>query len=99
MTKNTNLDENIKGAENFIAWKYRVMLILEEHDLEGYIKDEVKELEGDEAKAKHTKDMIKAKRMIADSIKDHLIPQVSSKNTPKKMFDALNCLFNGRIST
>ena len=48
MTNNNNIDQNIEGVDNFIAWKYRVMLILEEHDLEGYIKEEVKELEGDE---------------------------------------------------
>ena len=41
------------------------MLILDESDLEGYIKDEVKELEGDEVKAKHKRDIIEAKRIIA----------------------------------
>jgi hypothetical protein len=40
--------------------------------------------------------MIKAKRIIADSIKDHLIPQVSSKNTPKDMFDALTRMYEGK---
>ena len=37
-----------------------------------------------------------AKRIIADSIKDHLIPQVSSLKTPKAMFDALTKLFKGK---
>ena len=70
MKKNTKLDENIEGAENFSAWEYIVIPILEEHDLEGYIKDEAKEPEGEEAKVKHKKDMIKFKRTIANSIKD-----------------------------
>ena len=61
------------------------MFILEEHYLEGYIKEEAKEPEGDKAKDNHKKYIIKAKRIIVDSIKDHLIPQVSSKNTPKEM--------------
>ena len=74
MTNSTKLDEKLEGAENFRALKYKVMLILEECALEGYIKNEVKEPEGDEAKAKHKKDMIKIKRVIVDSIKDHLIP-------------------------
>ena len=69
------------------------MLILEEHDLDGFIKDEVKELEGEEAKAKHKKDMIKVKRIRDNSIKDQLISHVSSKNTPKEMFDALTNMF------
>ena len=37
-----------------------------------------------------------AKRIIVDSIKDHLIPQVSSLKEPKAMFDALTKLFEGK---
>ena len=66
------------------------MLILEEYDLDGFIKEEVKEPEGEEEKSKQKKDMIKVKRIISNSIKDHLISQVSSKNTPKKMFFCTN---------
>ena len=40
MTNNTKLDEKLEGAENFRAWKYIIMLILEEHDLNGFIKEE-----------------------------------------------------------
>ena len=67
MTNNTNLDGNTEGAENFRAWKYKIMLILEEHDLDGFIKEEVKDLEGEEANSKHKKDIIKVKRIIANS--------------------------------
>jgi hypothetical protein len=41
------------------------------------------------AKAKHKKDMVKAKRIIADYIKDHFIRHISSLSTPKEMMDAL----------
>jgi hypothetical protein len=40
--------------------------------------------------------MVRAKRIIVDSIKDHLIPEVSSKNTPKEMFDALTRMSEGK---
>ena len=95
MTSSTKLDEKLEGADNFRAWKYRVMLILEENDLEGFIEEDIPELEGDEAKAKHKKSMVKAKRIIADFIKDHLISHVSSLKTPKQMFDALSRLYEG----
>ena len=90
------MDENLEGVENFIAWKYRIMLILYDNDLECFIKEEVVEPKGDETKSKHKKDMIKAKRIIVDSIKYNLNPQVSSRRTPKYMFDALSGLFEGR---
>ena len=83
MAPSTKLEDKLEGLENFLAWKYRIGLILKENGLEKYIKNEVAEPEEVEAKAKHEHDLMKATRIIADSIKDHLIPQVSSKKTPK----------------
>ena len=40
--------------------------------------------------------MIKVKRIIANSIKDYFISQVSSNNTPKEVFDALTNMFEGK---
>ena len=79
--------------ENFCAWKYRIGLILEENDLARFVKKELPEPEDAKEKAKHQKDTIRAKRIIANSIKDHLIPYVSSKKTPK---DALTRLYEGK---
>jgi len=41
MTSISKLDDKIEGSENFWAWKYRVMLILEENDLEKFVKEEL----------------------------------------------------------
>ena len=68
MSHHTKLDENLEGADNFRAWKYRISLVLEENELDSYIN------EGDEAKALHKNKLVMSKRIIADSIKDHLIP-------------------------
>ena len=76
MYHHTKLDENIEGDDKFRSWKYRISLVLEENELESYIHEEVPVLEGDEAKALHKKKLVMAKRIISDSIKDHLIPQV-----------------------
>jgi hypothetical protein len=66
------------------------MLILEENDLEDFVKEEVPEPNEDEAKEKYKKNLVKAKRIIVDSIKVHLIPHVSSLTNPKQTFDALS---------
>ena len=83
MSHHTNLDENLEGADKFRSWKYRISLVLEENELDSYINEEVPVPEGDEAKTLHKKKLVMAKRIIAGSIKDHLIPQVSYLNTPK----------------
>ena len=47
-------------------------------------------------KSLHENNLVKAKNIIVDSIKDHLIPQVSSLKTPKEMLDSLTKLFEGK---
>jgi hypothetical protein len=83
MSASTKLVDKLEGVEKFHAWKYRIGLIIEENDLARFIKEEVPEPDDATDKEMHQKDTIRAKIIIADSIKDHLIPQVSSKKTPK----------------
>ena len=59
----------------------------EENELDTYIRREVPDPEGDEAQILHKKNLVKVKKIIADSSTDQLIPQVSSLKTPKEMFD------------
>ena len=74
MSHHTKLDEKLEGADNLRAWKYRISLVLEENDLDSYIQEEVPVPEEDEDKALHKNKLVITKRIIADSIKDHLIP-------------------------
>ena len=74
MSHHSKLDENLEGADKFWAWKYIISLVLEKNELDSYINEEVPVPEGDEAKALHKKKLVMAKRIIADSIKDDLIP-------------------------
>ena len=57
MTSSTKLEDKLEGIENFRAWKYRIGLILQENDLDKYVKEEVSEPEEAEAKEKHRKDI------------------------------------------
>ena len=96
MAPSTKLEDKLKGIENFLSWKYRIGVIQKQNGLEKYIKDDIAEPKEGEAKEKHEQDLINAMRIIFNSIKDHLIPQVSSKKTPKQMYDALSRMYEGR---
>ena len=78
MSHHTKLEDKLEGADNFWAWKYRISLVLEENELDTYINEEVPVPEGDEDKSLHKNNLVKTKKIIVDSIKDHFIPQVSS---------------------
>ena len=96
MSHHTNIDENLEGANKFRAWKYRISLVLEENEMDSYISGEIPVPEGDEVNSLHKKNLIMAKRIIVASIKDHLIPQVSSLKTPKEIIEALTKIFEGK---
>ena len=64
--------------------------------MDSYINEEILVLEGDDAKSLQKKNLAMDKRIISDSIKDHLIPHVSSLKTPKAMFDSLTKMFEGK---
>ena len=66
MTINTKLDEKLEGVDNFRAWKYRVMLILEENNLEGFIEANISQPNGDEDKAKYKKILVKEKSLTQE---------------------------------
>jgi hypothetical protein len=38
MTTRTKIDEKLEGADSFRAWRNKVSLLLEEHDLEKFTK-------------------------------------------------------------
>jgi hypothetical protein len=60
------------------------------------IKKMLPEPEDEEAKAKFKKNEVKAKRILIDSIKDYLIPNLSKLNLAKEMFDALTRLYESK---
>jgi hypothetical protein len=93
MSGRVKLVDKLEGVEKLRAWKYRIGLTLEENYLAIFVKEEVLEPVDAAEKENHQKDTIKAKRIIADSIKDHLIPYVSSKKNSEEMFDSLNRLY------
>jgi hypothetical protein len=70
-------------VETLRSWNYRISLIIEDNDLEIFIIEDVQEPINAPSKAKHQKDIVRAKRIIVDSIKYHLIPQVASNKTSK----------------
>ena len=93
MTHHTHIEDKLGGDDKFWAWKYRISLILEENDLDQFIYGDVPEPEGDEDKSNHNKNLVKAKKIIAYSIKDHLIPHVLSFKTQKEVYDVLTKMF------
>jgi len=78
------VEDNLDGATNFISWKSRV-LILEENDLLKLVNEKVPESDAEEDKSHWRKSDCRARRILVDSVSDHLVPQISQKKTTRKI--------------
>ena len=93
MATSLRLEDRLDGAGNFVPWNARILLILEENEL----WDEVVHSTQDnpiqfptstdaQALAHPLKKDIKARQIILDAVKDHVIPHISSKDRAFKMW-------------
>jgi hypothetical protein len=85
-------EDRLDGNSNFLSWKVRVTLLLEENDLWDVVKDVVTSPTDPQQVASHKKE-VKAMQAIMDAIKDHLIPHISKNKMTKEMFNALVGLY------
>ena len=88
----------LDGASNFSSWKSRVLLIFEENDLLKFVNEKVPEPEEETKKTQWRKNDAKVGRILVDSVRDHLVPQISQKMTTRKMFKVLKKLFEDNIN-
>jgi hypothetical protein len=96
MATGMRVEERMEGYGNFISWKHRLQMILDENDLLEHVTEGVPKPEEEEQKTKHKKNEKKAKRIVSDSVKDHLIPHISKLHTTRKMYEALNKLYESK---
>ena len=93
MVLSLRYEDRLEGANNFRSWRTRLLFVLEENDIQDHVKREIPVPDDDDEKVLYRKNEGKAKRIIIDSVKDHLIPHISEQETAKKMFDGLVGLF------
>jgi hypothetical protein len=67
--------------------------LLEENDLKEYVEMVIPDPNDAQELAAHRKREVKAKWLLLDSVKDHLIPHISKKKTAKEMYEALVGLY------
>ena len=86
MATGLRLEDRLDGARNFVPWKARLVLILEENELWNEVVHNtttipigVPSSTDAAALTAFNKKDIKARRIILDVVKDHVIPHISSK--------------------
>jgi hypothetical protein len=86
-------EDRLEGDANFNVWKLWITNILQEHDLEQYVTTVVEEPTTNARRATFKKSRAKAKQIIFDSVKDSIMPPMTSLMSVKDYIDTLVNLY------
>jgi hypothetical protein len=97
MATGLRVEDRLDGAVNFGVWKERMILLLQESELwdivENFTTNPVNVPTDATLLEAYTKKSIKAKRIILDAIKGHLIPHVTRKANAYEKWESLTKLY------
>jgi hypothetical protein len=93
MRNKTLVEDRLDGSSNFSSWKSRLHITLEESDLLSLIEKTLPATTTDEEKVEWKTDDVKARKIIIYSVRDHLLPRISTLKTTYEMYDALKKMF------
>jgi hypothetical protein len=93
MRNTTLVEDRLDGSSNYNSWKSRLCITLEESDLLRFIEGTLPAKTIDEEKVEWKTYDVKARKIIIYSIRDHLIPRISTLMTTYIMYDVLKNMF------
>ena len=99
MSTELKIEDRLDGAGNFCPWKARIVLILQENELWDIIENSttnpvvIPPSTDAAALLAFNKLDLKAKRIILDAVKDHVISHISEKKRAYEMWDALTRMY------
>jgi hypothetical protein len=96
MTMSLMVEDRLQGAQNYPTWKERMTTILEVNDVSEHVSDKATTPIGATELVMWKKGEAKAKSLILDGIKDHVVPHLSGKAEAKEMWKALSDLYQNK---
>jgi hypothetical protein len=97
MATGLRVEDRLDGVVNFVSWKERMVLLLQECELWDIVENSTTNPMNVPTNATllatYTKKSIKAKIIILDAIKDHFIPHVTGKGNAYEMWESLTKLY------
>ena len=89
------LEYALDGSSNYIAWKDRMEVVLEDNGLKEFIDSDVPKLGSSDAALLDAwqKKTAKRRRILLEGVKDHIVSSLHGKATPFLMWKALTDMF------
>ena len=81
--------EKLYGSANYNSWKARLTAILKQNDLDDIVFNAIKEPASNAGRLAYKRKQGKDRRIINDSVKEMVMPNITALKTAKECFDAL----------
>ena len=99
MSLGLRYEDRLEGASNFSAWKERIALLLEENEIWNIVEKTIVIHTDATLLVEYNKNNMRAKRIILDALKDHLILHVTGKKNAFEMWKSLTKLYQSGTET
>ena len=83
---------------NFVIWRARILTVLDEYDIKDHTKNVITNPTDVDPLKKFNENQARAKRLIMDGVKDHVVLHIAGKNTTNEMWTNLNMMYQGSPS-
>jgi len=90
------VEDRLQGAQNYPIWKERMTMVLKVNEVLEHTLETANTPTNATQQAIWKKGEAKAKSLILDGIKDHVVPHLSGKTTAKDMWKALSDLYQNK---
>jgi len=87
------LEYALDGSSDYIAWKDHMEAVLEDNGLKDFIDQEVSKPTDATQLAEWNKCVARARRIILEGVRDHIISSLHANETPFSMWKTLKCLY------
>ena len=89
------LEYALEGSLNYIAWKDKMEAVLEDNGLKEFIDNDIPKPAAADAQLLDAwqKKVEKARRILLEGVRDHIVSSIHEKATPYVMWKALTDLY------
>ena len=89
------LEYALNGSSNYIAWKDRMEVVLENNNLKDFIDQEVPKVvaANDQELEEWNKCVARVRRILMEGVRDHIVSSLHGQDTPYSMWKTLKDLY------
>ena len=87
------LEYALEGSSNYVAWKDRMEVVLEDNGLKEFVDTDVQKPTDAAAVEAWQKKIEKCRRILLEGVKDHIVSSLHGKASPYLMWKSLKDLF------